>query len=99
MLPDEGLRQETRQFTRLNCALLFATLLATAVIFSARWLPASWQFVLRGLVAPERDRVWMFLLRFLLPLAAFLLLPLAMTMALIWKTKEAILESVFGAER
>ena len=26
------------------------------------------------------------------------LLPLAMTMALIWKTKEVILESVFGAK-
>jgi len=27
------------------------------------------------------------------------LLPLAMTMALIWKTKEVILENVFGAGR
>ncbi len=28
----------------------------------------------------------------------FALLPLAMTMALIWKTKEVILDSVFGAK-
>ena len=27
----------------------------------------------------------------------FILLPLAMTMALIWKTKEVILDAVFGA--
>jgi hypothetical protein len=33
-----------------------------------------------------------------LPLALFVLLPLAMTMALLWKTKEVILDNVFGAE-
>jgi len=32
------------------------------------------------------------------PLALFVLLPLAMTMALLWKTKEVILDNVFGAE-
>jgi uncharacterized membrane protein len=31
-------------------------------------------------------------------LAIFALLPLAMTMALIWKTKEVILDSVFSAK-
>ena len=31
-------------------------------------------------------------------LTLFGLLPLAMTMALIWKTKEVILDSVFGAK-
>jgi hypothetical protein len=29
----------------------------------------------------------------------FMLLPLAMTMALIWKTKEVILDAVFGARQ
>ena len=99
MLPDEGLRQETRQFTRLNCALLLATLLVAVAVFSTRWVATPWQFLTTALLAPERDRAWMFLLRFLLPLAVFLLLPLAMTMALLWKTKEVILDSVFGAER
>ncbi len=33
-----------------------------------------------------------------LGLILFALLPLAMTMALIWKTKEVILDSVFGAK-
>jgi hypothetical protein len=32
-------------------------------------------------------------------LILLVLLPLAMTMALLWKTKEVILESVFGANR
>ena len=31
-------------------------------------------------------------------LTLFALLPLAMTMALIWKTKEIILDSVFGVK-
>jgi hypothetical protein len=31
-------------------------------------------------------------------LLMLLLLPLSLTMALIWKTKEVILESVFGAK-
>jgi hypothetical protein len=29
----------------------------------------------------------------------FMLLPLAMTMALLWKTKEVILDAVFGARQ
>ncbi len=39
----------------------------------------------------ERGTVWFLIL--------MVLLPLAMTMALLWKTKEVILENVFGAER
>ena len=32
-------------------------------------------------------------------LIVLVLLPLAMTMALLWKTKEVILDNVFGAKR
>ena len=39
----------------------------------------------------ERGGLWFLML--------LVLLPLAMTMALLWKTKEVILESVFGAHR
>ena len=39
----------------------------------------------------ERGSLWFLIL--------LVLLPLAMTMALLWKTKEVILESVFGAHR
>jgi heme/copper-type cytochrome/quinol oxidase subunit 4 len=38
----------------------------------------------------DRGGFWLLIL--------FTLLPLAMTMALIWKTKEVILDSVFGAK-
>ena len=99
MLPDEGLRQETRHFTRINCGLLLATSLVAVAMFLPRWMPTPWQFVTNRLLTPEHDQAWVFLVRFLLPLAVFLLLPLAMTMALVWKTKEAILDSIFGAER
>jgi len=89
MLPDETLRQETRQFTSLNRWLLVALLLcATAyvVLVCDPRLPAR----LGALF------LWVDNFSFLV-LAFFALLPLAMTMALIWKTKEVILDSVFGS--
>ncbi len=45
---------------------------------------------------PGRLFVWVNRASSLL-LVFFILLPLAMTMALIWKTKEVILDAVFGA--
>jgi hypothetical protein len=89
MLPDEALRIETKQFTTLNLNLLLVTfLLALLYIALARahtlplWL---------GFIAQILDRGFWFLI-------LLVLLPLAMTMALIWKTKEVILDNVFGAE-
>ena len=91
MLPDETLRQETRQFTALNRWLLIALLLcavAYAVLLHDAHLPAK----LGALF------LWVDNFSFL-GLAFFALLPLAMTMALIWKTKETILDSVFGTRQ
>ena len=90
MLPDETLRQETRQFTVLNRWLLVAWLvflIATAVVpqeinFSARFSP---QFLL-----------WLQHVSTTL-LLCLGLSPIAITMALVWKTKEVIFDSVFGA--
>lgn len=89
MLPDEALRQETRHFTRLNRSLLLG-ILALAVAF---------RFLLHypSLITPALE-ILMTLGPGVLWLLVFLsLLPLAMTMALLWKIKEVILESVFGA--
>jgi len=90
MLPDETLRHETRQFTALNRFLL-ATLLgfgvAYAVLLHDPRLPAT-----LGALFDWLDNIGFW------GLTIFALLPLAMTMALIWKTKEVILESVFGAK-
>jgi hypothetical protein len=89
MLPDETLRSETRQFTAFN-----------------RWLLVSLLFIIIGFVVLNRRPQLLAHLGWLAPwlnrassllLIFFVLLPLAMTMALIWKTKEVILDAVFGA--
>ena len=89
MLPDETLRQETRQFTALNRWLLVALLFFTIGFILLQHLPQ---------VAGPLGKFgfWLNHASNLL-LIFFVLLPLAMTMALIWKTKEVILDAVFGA--
>lgn len=89
MLPDETLRSETRQFTAFNRWLLaLLLLLIAAIVFLFQLAHPS----------PEMSRVLVWLNRASsLLLVFFILLPLAMTMALLWKTKEVILDSVFGA--
>jgi hypothetical protein len=89
MLPDETLRQETRQFTALNRWLL-VLLLFFSIGFV--WLtqtphPSLPVGRLLGLAYKFSNLLLIF----------FILLPLAMTMALLWKTKEVILDAVFGA--
>jgi hypothetical protein len=91
MLPDETLRQETRQFTALNLNLLLATFLLAAtylVVGQFHHVPL-WLGAL--LIVIERGSMWFVVL--------LVLLPLAMTMALLWKTKEVILDGVFNVER
>jgi hypothetical protein len=90
MLPDETLRLETKQFTTLNLNLLFATfLLALAYVGLGllHTLPL-WLGIIVSVM--ERSSLWF--------LIVLVLLPLAMTMALLWKTKEVILDNVFGAK-
>ena len=90
MLPDETLRQETILFTTLNCWLLAFLLLldiAYVVLLHTSKMPLEF-----GILIVWLDRLGLWLLTF------FALLPLAMTMALIWKTKETIFDSVFGAK-
>ncbi len=88
MLPDETLRHETRLFTALNCWLLVGfVFLGAAYIFFL--FSAPWQLAV-GNFSDSLNRLGFWALTF------FALLPLAMTMALLWKTKEVILDSVFG---
>jgi hypothetical protein len=98
MLPDEALRHETRQFTSLNLALLGVALVMAALVFAiSRWPEAGRYAAYLSLVRPWVEQGSFWLLAFLIPLA-LVLLPVAMTMALLWKTKEVILDSVFGAK-
>jgi len=90
MLPDETLRHETGLFTVLNRWLLGMLLLLTVaygvLLHSA---PSPLEF---GSHSVWLDQLGLWLL------TLFVLLPLAMTMALIWKTKETILDSIFDAK-
>jgi hypothetical protein len=88
MLPDETLRSETRIFGNLNISLLGAIFLIFALFYLMRQfheLPAA---VLNFLRVMELIRYWL--------LVFLILLPLAMTMTLIWKIKEVIFASVFS---
>jgi hypothetical protein len=90
MLPDETLRHETGLFTVLNRWLLGILLLLTVaygVLLHLAPVPLE-----IGGWSVWFDQLGLWLLTF------FALLPLAMTMALIWKTKETILDSVFDAK-
>ncbi|HSY10149.1 MAG TPA: hypothetical protein VK840_04460, partial [Candidatus Dormibacteraeota bacterium] len=90
MLPDETLRQETRQFTLLNRWLLVLWL-----VFVAASIAVPQIFDLSAMINPN----FLFWLQHAeSAVLLFLgLAPLAITMALIWKTKETILDSVFGS--
>jgi hypothetical protein len=91
MLPDETLRLETRQYTALNRNLLLALVLLVMLYIGLARMPER-PFQLEIAFAwLHRSALWV--------LVFLILLPLAMTMALIWKTKEVILDSVFGANR
>jgi hypothetical protein len=87
ILPDETLRQETRQFTALNRGLLVMLLIFAAAYFMLLREPH---------LPPALGVLFVWINRFsFFALIFFALLPLAMTMALIWKTKQVILDGVF----
>jgi len=89
MLPDETLRQETRQFTLLNRWLLVGWL-----VFVAASIAVPQMLDLPALFSPT---ILSWIQRAGIAVVLFLgLAPLAITMALIWKTKETILDGVFG---
>ncbi len=91
MLPDETLRQETRQFTALNRSLLITLMVLVLAYLVLNWLPDPSPLISRVLSWMGQGGFWL--------LVFFALLPLAMTMALLWKTKEVILDSVFGSRQ
>jgi len=91
MLPDETLRGETKLFARFNHWLLLGLLAAVAIYFGLQqiytlpgWMDSALDFL-------TEHGTWIVLF--------VILIPLAMTMALVWKTKELIFASVFNAER
>lgn len=92
MLPDETLRQDIHLFTAFNRWLLvaFMGLIAGCVFVSFQWPD------LAGRLGPY---YWGIFVRLNLGLSLlFGLSPLAITMGLLWKTKEVVFDSVFGAK-
>ena len=88
MLPDETLRSETRIFSSLNISLLSAILFLFTLFFVLSQIASLPAAVLNFLRVVEAIRAWL--------LVFLILLPLAMTMTLIWKIKEVVFASVFS---
>lgn len=88
MLPDETLREEVRYFTRMNRPLVLTLIVLLTVFFLGSEVNAVRPFLYQ--LRPELDwlRQWIVIM--------LVLLPVAMTMSLLWKTKEVILTSVFS---
>ncbi len=88
MIPDEVVRLETRLFSRVNRLLLVLQIAVTAsylvLLRERRDLPSALVDVLGTL---EEAKPWLVVL--------LVLVPLALTMTLIWKAKDVILTSVF----
>jgi hypothetical protein len=88
MIPDEALRLETKQFTVLNLNLLGATLVLSLLYLALSHLKEPPLYLQAVFIVLDQGSFWLIVL--------LVLLPMAMTMALLWKTKEVILENVFG---
>ena len=93
MLPDETLRSETKLFTRVNQTILLIIIPSLPFYFVVRMVSKLPRFVVEALLFLERGGT--FIEVFLL--LCFVLLPVAMTMALLWKTKEVIMAGVFSS--
>ena len=92
MLPDETLRGEARVFTRLNQTILLIITPSLPFYFLIRGAATLPRFIVDLMLLVDRGGA---VLKMLL-LMFFILLPVAMTMALLWKTKEVIMTSVFS---
>jgi hypothetical protein len=103
MLPDEALRAETRLFTAFNAYILWAVFALVASYFVTTAIDPGmpdrmigWWIRISPL-PPAANAIFYLIDRNGALLVLFiLLLPVAMTMALVWKVKEVILASVFG---
>jgi hypothetical protein len=92
MLPDETLRAETRLFSRMNQLILIVIICALPIYFLLHAFARLPRLLVEPLLWIERGGT---VFQFAATLV-FILLPLAMTMALIWKTKEVIMSGVFS---
>jgi hypothetical protein len=88
MIPDETLRDETSVFASFNIWLLAAVFLALSAWFGA------WTSV--GTAPPAHHFLTMLRLRGLGAVVFLTIVPLAFTMALLWKIKEVLYAGIFS---
>ena len=91
MLPDEMLRAETRTFTAWNIGL-FWTLLASLGLYALLRRFPIWPGVGGRFFVAFQERAEELVL-------FLILMPVAVTLSLLWKIKEAIFASLFQTER
>lgn len=90
MLPHETLRHETKVFTTINFYLVLLTIVLWAMAVAVNKFNFLPRFTVEIRLILDRSNLWF---------SIFLVLfPLAMTMALIWKIKETILDGIYGLE-
>lgn len=90
MLPDETLRSDTLFFTRLNLTLMATGLVLIGGYYLLAELNTLPQAIIEALDLAQAARI-----RFAL-VVVLVLLPVSMTMSLVWKTRDVVLGSVFG---
>ena len=93
MLPDETLRLETKLFTTFNRRMLLAIPILLLVYFAIGFISPLPDFLSFILERTDADGHGLWLVMFLI------LMPLAMTMALIWKIKEVVFSSILETDR
>lgn len=87
LLPDETLRSDMRLFTRLNSGLV-SGLLALVLVWLVCWaLPGIPAPLARTLATLDQARAAL--------IVTLGLLPVALTMTLVWKAKEAIVSDIY----
>jgi hypothetical protein len=91
MLPDQTLRLETRSFAAWNTWMLAAALAGLSVEIPLTNFPVALRLPGSPFLGPQRIGEWLILF---LTLTA-----VAVTLALLWKIKEAIFTSLFELER
>jgi hypothetical protein len=94
MLPDETLRLETKLFTTFNRRVLL-TIPALLALYIALYfispLPEFVKIILNRVDQTDSQGLWLIIF--------LILMPLAMTMALIWKIKEVVFTSILETDR
>lgn len=89
MLPDQILREDTELFTTLNLGLMLTLVLLVLGYFGLQEVNELPIPVIQALEAIDQHRRWL--------LIFFVVLPVAMTMSLLWKVKEIVLTGIFGS--